>query len=117
MHVHSGETKHFSTTKPVEIAEWCKFSKGNKIISIPSAKVQAREEFVKVLACVPDGASVTLHAGKRKLTLKPSDLEHYYGERGRRGNKLPRGLQRVDEYEIEFTKAEPIEEALPESSK
>ena len=32
MHVHSGETKHFSTTKPVEIAEWCKFSKGRKII-------------------------------------------------------------------------------------
>ena len=26
MHVHSGETKHFSTTTPVEIAEWCKFS-------------------------------------------------------------------------------------------
>ena len=32
MHVHSGDTKHFSTTKPVEIAEWCKFSKGRKII-------------------------------------------------------------------------------------
>ena len=32
MHVHSGETKYFSTTKPVEIAEWCKFSKGRKII-------------------------------------------------------------------------------------
>ncbi|TMO60595.1 DNA topoisomerase IV subunit A [Pseudoalteromonas aurantia] len=79
--------------------------KGNKIISIPSAKVQAREEFVKVLACVPAGSAVTLHAGKRKLTLKPSDLEHYYGERGRRGNKLPRGLQRVDEFEIEVSSA------------
>ncbi|KAF7771962.1 topoisomerase IV subunit A [Pseudoalteromonas citrea] len=79
--------------------------KGNKIISIPSAKVQAREEFVKVLACVPAGSAVTLHAGKRKLTLKPSDLEHYYGERGRRGNKLPRGLQRVDEFEIEVSTA------------
>ena len=32
MHVHSGDTKHFRTTKPVEIAEWCKFSKGRKII-------------------------------------------------------------------------------------
>ena len=32
MHVHSGETKHFSTTKPVEIAEWCKFTLGNKFI-------------------------------------------------------------------------------------
>lgn len=75
--------------------------KGNKIISIPSARVKTREEFVKVLGIVPDGASVTLHAGKRKLTLKPSDLEHYYGERGRRGNKLPRGLQRVDFMEVE----------------
>ena len=77
--------------------------KGNKIISIPSAKVQAREEFVEVLAVVPEGTSVTLHAGKRKLTLKPSDLEHYHGERGRRGNKLPRGLQRVDEAVVELT--------------
>ena len=85
--------------------------KGNKIISIPGAKVQAREEFVKVLAVVPQGSSVTLHAGKRKLTLKPSDLEHYHGERGRRGNKLPRGLQRVDEAVVELTPQddEPIE--------
>ena len=37
----------------------------------------------------------------RKLTLKPSDLDYYRGERGRRGAKLPRGLQRVDRIEIE----------------
>ena len=84
--------------------------KGNKIISIPSAKVQSREEFVKVLAVVPEGVSVTLHAGKRKLTLKPSDLEHYYGERGRRGNKLPRGLQRVDSYDLEHNGVETPED-------
>ncbi|RZF77646.1 DNA topoisomerase IV subunit A [Pseudoalteromonas sp. CO325X] len=92
--------------------------KGNKIISIPSAKVQAREEYVKLLTVVPEGASVTLHAGKRKLTLKPADLEHYYGERGRRGNKLPRGLQRVDGCDIELSaKASeaPDEEALSEN--
>lgn len=74
--------------------------KGNKIINIPSAKSQSREEFVKVLTVVPDGASVKVHAGKRNMTLSPSDLEHYCGERGRRGNKLPRGLQRVDEIQI-----------------
>lgn len=74
--------------------------KGNKIINIPSAKSQSREEFVKVLTVVPDGASVKVHAGKRNMTLSPSDLEHYRGERGRRGNKLPRGLQRVDEIQI-----------------
>lgn len=39
--------------------------------------------------------------GKRKLTLKLSDLDYYRGERGRRGAKLPRGLKRVDRIEIE----------------
>jgi topoisomerase-4 subunit A len=80
--------------------------KGNKIISIPSARVKSREEFVKAVGIIPDGSSVTLHAGKRKLMLKPSDLEHYYGERGRRGNKLPRGLQRVDLIEVDAPSSE-----------
>jgi topoisomerase-4 subunit A len=80
--------------------------KGNKIISIPSARVKSREEFVKAVGIIPDGSSVTLHAGKRKLMLKPSDLEHYYGERGRRGNKLPRGLQRVDLIEVDAPSGE-----------
>ncbi|CAG9000443.1 MAG: DNA topoisomerase 4 subunit A [Candidatus Celerinatantimonas neptuna] len=75
--------------------------KGNKMIGIPANRVKNREEFVKVLTVLPADLPVTLWAGKRKLTLKPSDLEHYRGERGRRGNKLPRGLQRVDRVEIE----------------
>ncbi len=84
--------------------------KGNKIINIPSARAKSREEFVTLLAVVPDGASITLHAGKRKLTLKPADIEHYRSERGRRGNKLPRGLQRVSYLEVEPPKvAEVIE--------
>ena len=49
----------------------------------------------------PQGQSVTLFAGKRKLTLKPADLDYYRGERGRRGAKLPAVLQRVDRIEIE----------------
>jgi topoisomerase-4 subunit A len=40
-------------------------------------------------------------AGKRHLRLKFSELEHYRGERGRRGNKLPRGFQKVDAIGIE----------------
>lgn len=71
--------------------------KGNKIISIASAKAAAREEFISILVAIPADTPVTLVAGKRKLTLKPDDLAHYRGERGRRGSKLPRGLQRVDE--------------------
>jgi topoisomerase-4 subunit A len=76
--------------------------KGNKIINISSARAKAREEYVTVLHIVPENQAITLIAGKRKLTLKPSDIEHYRGERGRRGNKLPRGLQRVDHVEIEL---------------
>ena len=70
--------------------------KGNKIIGIPPAKVATREEFVVGMAVVPMGGSLTIYSGKRHLTLKAKDLEHYAGERGRRGAKLPRGFQRVD---------------------
>ena len=74
--------------------------KGNKIIGIPGERAKTREELLSHLYVIPEDTSVTLWAGKRKLTLKPSDLEHYRGERGRRGAKLPRGLQRVDSVEL-----------------
>lgn len=75
--------------------------KGNKLIGIPADKAASREEVVTHVAVVKPDQPVTLHAGKRKLTLKPSDMELYRGERGRRGAKLPRGLQRVDRVEAE----------------
>lgn len=79
--------------------------KGNKLMNIPSAKAKIREEFLTQLVVVPEGASVKIVAGKRGMLLSPNDLSHYHGERGRRGNKLPRGLQRVDEVEIEIKQA------------
>ncbi|BEU01940.1 DNA topoisomerase 4 subunit A [Agarivorans sp. OAG1] len=94
---NEGRMLVFPLTSLPELAK----GKGNKLISIPTARVKNREEYVTLLQVVPADASVTLFAGKRKLTLKPSDLDHYRGERGRRGNKLPRGLQRVDGIEIE----------------
>jgi len=81
--------------------------KGNKIINIASARAKAREEYVTLLHVINPEDAVTLHAGRRKLTLKASDIEHYRGERGRRGNKLPRGLQRVDRVEVESS-VEPL---------
>ncbi|MDF0534081.1 DNA topoisomerase IV subunit A [Shewanella yunxiaonensis] len=83
--------------------------KGNKIIGIPSERAKLREELLTHLYLVPSGSSVTLWAGKRKLTLKSSDLEYYRGERGRRGAKLPRGLQRVDSVEVS-------QDSLPDES-
>jgi topoisomerase-4 subunit A len=75
--------------------------KGNKIIGIPGERVASREEYLTDLAVLPVGATLVLQAGKRTLSLKSDDLEHYKGERGRRGNKLPRGFQRVDSLLVE----------------
>ncbi len=75
--------------------------KGNKMIGITPAKLNTREEFVVAAMVVPAGQGVTLYSGKRHITLKAADLEHYAGERGRRGNKLPRGFQRVDSMGLE----------------
>ena len=74
--------------------------KGNKIISIPSSRLQSREEFVVDYAVVGESDSLVVHSGKRYLLMKPKDLEHYRGERGRRGHKLPRGFQKVDRLDV-----------------
>ncbi|MGD8568806.1 MAG: DNA topoisomerase IV subunit A [Gammaproteobacteria bacterium] len=73
--------------------------KGIKIIGIPAGRVANREEFVVAMACIAEGGGLTVYAGKRHVTIKSEDLEHYMGERGRRGSKLPRGLQKVDAIE------------------
>ncbi len=74
--------------------------KGNKIMNIPSAKSSAREEFLVAVAVLSGKDQLLIHAGKRHLTLSIKDMEHYRGERGRRGLKLPKGLQKVDKAEV-----------------
>jgi len=75
--------------------------KGNKIIGVPGARVVSREEFVVAVQVLSDSDALVVHAGKRHLKLKFNELEHYQGERGRRGNKLPRGFQKVDSMTVE----------------
>ena len=75
--------------------------KGNKIINIPSSRLQSREEYVVDYGIIPPGGSLVVHSGKRYLVMKDKDLDHYLGERGRRGHKLPRGFQKVDRLDIE----------------
>jgi topoisomerase-4 subunit A len=74
--------------------------KGNKIINIPSARIAERIEFVVAMTTVTAEDTLTVYAGRRHHNLKPADLQHYQGERGRRGNKLPRGFQNVDRIEV-----------------
>lgn len=74
--------------------------KGVRLINIPQARFSGGQEWMQSVIIVPQQSSLTLHAGRRHLTLKPADLEHYAGERGKRGHKLPRGLQKVTGVEI-----------------
>ena len=70
--------------------------KGIKIINIPSARVVDRSEIMQYVVVLAPDESIVILSGKRTLNLKSSDLEHYRGERARRGLKLPRGFQKVD---------------------
>lgn len=69
--------------------------KGLKIINIPSARFKSGEEHVVAIIAVPQDCSLCITAGQRKLQLKPAELAKYAGERGRRGNMLPRGYRNV----------------------
>lgn len=73
--------------------------KGNKIMNIPSARVADRSETMPFVVVFNENDTVVVHSGKRYLNLKMGDLEHYRGERARRGLKLPRGFQKVDRVE------------------
>ena len=77
--------------------------KGNKIINIPASRLANREEYVIDYAIIGRDESLVVHSGKRYLVMKPKDLEHYRGERGRRGHKLPRGFQKVDRLALNIT--------------
>ena len=74
--------------------------KGVKLIQIAAAKLKSREEVLKIVLALPTGRSVKIVAGARHFTLKPRDLDAYRAERGKRGGKLPRGLQRVETLEV-----------------
>ncbi|MWT34456.1 DNA topoisomerase IV subunit A, partial [Escherichia coli] len=74
--------------------------KGNKIISIPSAEAAKGEDSLAHLFLLPPQSTLTIHVGKRKIKLRPEELQKVVGERGRRGS-LMRGLQRIDRVEID----------------
>ncbi|MFW5425857.1 MAG: DNA topoisomerase IV subunit A [Methylophagaceae bacterium] len=74
--------------------------KGVRLINIPQARFVSKQESLHSVTVVPEDSSLTLYAGRRHLTLKPADLAHYTGDRGKRGNKLPRGLQKVTKVEL-----------------
>ena len=66
--------------------------KGNKIINISAAAAKAGTELLTRLLLIKPTNSLVFISGKRKITLKPSDIDNYRGERARKGSQLVRGL-------------------------
>lgn len=88
-------TSGYLTIYPVtELPELAR-GKGVKLINIPSKLLKARDEYVLGATTFKKGQHVLVHSGKRYLRLKGQDLDHYMGERGKRGRKLPKGFQAV----------------------
>ncbi|UCB54973.1 MAG: DNA topoisomerase IV subunit A [Thiotrichales bacterium] len=90
---------HMLVTELSELPQMSR-GKGNKIINIPAARLKAGDEEVTALALVQDGEKLTVHSGKKYKVMKPDEVDSYYGERGRRGLKLPRGYRSVDQLEV-----------------
>ncbi len=70
--------------------------KGNKILGIPSAKYKSGDERMIGVAVLAADESLQIFSGKRRMQLKPAELEHYFGSRGQRGRLLPRGWRKVE---------------------
>jgi topoisomerase IV subunit A len=91
---------HLLVTPLAELPRMAR-GKGNKIINVPSARLKTRAEWVAAITLVQDGEPLTVVAGKKFKTMKGSEVDEYAGERGKRGRKLPRGFQKVDELKVE----------------
>lgn len=75
--------------------------KGNKIIHIAAAELKSGVEFLKFVVVLGEQDNLVLWTvGERSLTLKPSVLANYQGERGRKGALLPRGFRDAERVEV-----------------
>jgi len=75
--------------------------KGNKLIQIPLLELASEKDYVVSVLSIPENSALKVVSGKRFLTLKTVDIEHYKSARAKRGLALPRGFQRVEGLECE----------------
>ncbi len=76
--------------------------KGIKIISIPSKKLLAREEYLAAITCVMDGETVTIHTNDTSKELSADKVDSFVTERGLRGLKLPKSIRHVQRIEVNY---------------
>ncbi len=74
--------------------------KGNKLINIPPKRLKSGDEHMLGIVVVAENEEILVWAGQRYLRIGKKDLEHFIGERAKRGHKLPRGFQRVTRIEV-----------------
>ena len=86
----------FPLTELPELAK----GKGNKLINIPPKRLKNGDEHMIGMVVVTESEEVLVWAGQRYLRIGRKDLDHFRGERAKRGHKLPRGFQRVTKIEI-----------------
>lgn len=75
--------------------------KGNKLMSLPTTKPGEQPELVVDVAVINRNQNLLIVGDGKPFTLKPTDWQHYVGERARRGNKLPRGCRGVVSLKVE----------------
>ena len=63
--------------------------KGNKLANLKAG------ETITAITALSDSDSLIITAGKRTLTLKPSDIANYIAHRANRGSPLPKGFGKV----------------------
>ncbi len=69
--------------------------KGNKLMNL------GQDEQIMCLTLLHPSDRLLVVAGSRHVTLKGQDLDHYRGDRGRRGHLLPRGYQKAEALTVE----------------
>jgi topoisomerase-4 subunit A len=94
----SGKLLCFPVAELPELAR----GRGNKMLGIDAKKFAAGEEAMVAAVVLPPDTALKVISGQRIMTLKPRDLEAYFGERARRGALLPRGWRKVDGLEADL---------------
>lgn len=76
-----------------EIPEMTK-GKGKKLFGISTQAFANKESLVIAVAWLSKKSQVSINNGKKDIILTTEDLQHYHGECGHRGSKLPKPLQK-----------------------
>lgn len=76
-----------------EVPEMSK-GKGKKLFGISSQAFADKESLVIGVAWISAGGSLQITAGNKQVVLSSEELQHYRGEAGQRGSKLPKNMQK-----------------------